>query len=141
LCSSLKITDQSNQNISVTIFVEKLEDHPKIFQIGDIIRMHRVKTKFYNDSLTLINTFSSSVVTFDGAEGAPIEPRTSSRSFHLDQGDHRIVEELRSWAASQALVPSVPSTPLSAVQPKAYFDLTCQLLAKAPIDTTCTVLR
>lgn len=44
-CSSLKITDQSNQKICCTIFCEKLEDHPKIFQIGDIIRMHRVKVQ------------------------------------------------------------------------------------------------
>ncbi|XP_041794905.1 protection of telomeres protein 1 isoform X2 [Chelmon rostratus] len=140
-CSSLKITDQSNQKISCTIFCEKLEDHPKIFQIGDIIRMHRVKTQFYNNSIMLVNTFGFSVVTFDGAVGGPVEPRTSSRSFHFDQEDRRTVEELRSWATSQALLPQVPTIPLSAVQPKAYFDLTCQLLAKAPIDTTCMLLR
>ncbi|XP_076590016.1 protection of telomeres protein 1 isoform X1 [Chaetodon auriga] len=140
-CSSLKITDQSNQKISCTIFCEKLEDHPKIFQVGDIIRMHRVKTQLFNDSVTLVNTFGFSVVTFDGAVGGPVEPRTSSRSFHFDPSDRRTVEELRSWAASQALLPQVPTIPLSAVQPKSYFDLTCQLLAKAPIDTTCTLLR
>ncbi|XP_045892963.1 protection of telomeres protein 1-like [Micropterus dolomieu] len=140
-CSSLKITDQSNQKICCTVFCEKLDDHPKIFKIGDIVRMHRVKTKFFNDSITLINTFGFSVVTFDGAVGGAVEPRTSSRSFHFDQEDVQIVEELRSWAASQALLPPVPKIPLSAVQPSAYFDLTCQLLAKAPIDTTCTLLR
>lgn len=42
-CTSLKITDQSNQNVLCNIFCEKLEDHPIIFQIGDIIRLHRVK--------------------------------------------------------------------------------------------------
>ncbi|KAK5927431.1 hypothetical protein CgunFtcFv8_012591 [Champsocephalus gunnari] len=31
--------------------------------------------------------------------------------------------------------------PLCDVRPKAYFDLTCQLLAKAPVDSTCTLLR
>ncbi|TMS05321.1 Protection of telomeres protein 1 [Larimichthys crocea] len=140
-CSSLKITDQSNQKIGCTIFCDKLEDHPKIFKIGDIVRMHRVKTQFFNDSITLVNTFGFSVVTFDGAVGANVEPRTSSLSFHFDREDCRTVEELRSWAARQAVIPSVSTTPLSAVQPKAYFDLTCQLLAKAPIDTTCTLLR
>ncbi|XP_022620315.1 protection of telomeres protein 1 isoform X1 [Seriola dumerili] len=140
-CSSLKITDQSNQKIGCTIFCEKLEDHPKIFQIGDIVRMHRVKTQFFNDSITLVNTFGFSVVTFDGAVGGAMEPRTSSRSFHFDQEVRRTVEELRSWSASQTILPPVPTIPLSAVQPKAYFDLTCQLLAKAPIDTTCTLLR
>ncbi|XP_039989780.1 protection of telomeres protein 1 [Xiphias gladius] len=140
-CSSLKITDQSNQKIGCTIFCEKLEDHPKIFQIGDIVRMHRVKTQFFNNSITLVNTFGFSVVTFDGAVGGAVEARTSSRSFHFDQDDCRTVEELRSWAAGQTLLPPVPTVTLSAVQPKAYFDLTCQLLAKAPVDTTCTLLR
>ncbi|XP_069384619.1 protection of telomeres protein 1 isoform X2 [Paralichthys olivaceus] len=140
-CSSLKITDQSNQKIGCTIFCEKLEEHPKIFQIGDIVRMHRVKAQCFNNSITLVNTFGFSVVTFDGAVGAAVEPRTSSRSFHFDQEVRRTVEELRSWAASQTLLPAVTTIPLSAVEPKAYFDLTCQLLAKAPIDTTCTLLR
>ncbi|XP_070687134.1 protection of telomeres protein 1 [Pempheris klunzingeri] len=140
-CSSLKITDQSDQKIGCTIFCEKLDDHPKIFQIGDIVRMHRVKARFFNDSITLVNTFGFSVVTFDGTVGGAMEPRTSSRSFSFTQEDRRTVEELRSWTASQALLTQVPTIPLSAVQPKAYFDLTCQLLAKASIDTTCTLLR
>uniref|UniRef100_A0A3Q0SCF2 Protection of telomeres protein 1 n=1 Tax=Amphilophus citrinellus TaxID=61819 RepID=A0A3Q0SCF2_AMPCI len=140
-CSTLKIIDQSNQKIGCTIFCEKLEDHPKVFQNGDIVRMHRVKVQPCK-SIMLVNTFGFSVVTFDGVVGTAVEPRTSSRSFHFDQDDRRMVEELRTWAASQAVLPTVTATvPLSAVQPKVYFDLTCQLLAKAPIDTTCTLLR
>uniref|UniRef100_A0A665U433 Protection of telomeres protein 1 n=1 Tax=Echeneis naucrates TaxID=173247 RepID=A0A665U433_ECHNA len=141
-CSILKITDKSNQKIGCTIFRQNLEDHPKIFQIGDIVRMHRVKAQFFNNAITLVNTFGFSVVTFDGVVGNAVEPRTSSRSFHFDQDDHRIVEELRSWAADgQTILPPTSTIPLSAVQPRAYFDLTCQLLSKAPIDTTCTLLK
>ncbi|XP_037538980.1 protection of telomeres protein 1 [Nematolebias whitei] len=141
-CSSLKITDQSKQNIGCTIFCEKLEDHPIILQTGDIVRMHRVKAKLFNNSITLINTFGFSVVTFNGSVGEPVEPWTCSKSFHLDEEDRRTVEELRSWAASQGLRSLVSSAvPLSDIQPKSYFDLTCQLLAKAPIQSTCTLLR
>ncbi|CAK6974682.1 protection of telomeres protein 1 isoform X1 [Scomber scombrus] len=140
-CSSLKITDQSNQKIGCTIFCENLDNHPKIFQIGDIIRMHRVKAQLYNDSITLVNTFGFSVVMFDGVQGGAVEPRASSRSFSFDQEDRRVVEELRAWAAGQALLPPVPTMPLSAIQPNAYFDLTCQLLAKAFISSSCTLLR
>lgn len=141
-CSILKITDQSNQNITCNIFCEKLEDHPKIFQIGDIIRMHRVKAHSFKDSISLVNTFGFSVVTFDGALGGAVEPRTSSRSFHFNQEDRQTVEELRSWASSQAVLPTVSAAiRLSAVQPKSYFDLNCQLLAKVPIDSTCILLR
>ncbi|XP_068595795.1 protection of telomeres protein 1 [Brachionichthys hirsutus] len=140
-CTSLKITDQSNSMIYCTIFKERLQDHPEIFQMGDIIRMHRVKTNYFNQSITLINTFGFSVLTFDGEEGEDVVPRTSSRSFHFDQEDRRIVDELRSWATKQSIVPSVPKIPLSGVQPNVFFDLTCQLLAKAPMDATCTLLR
>ncbi|XP_068169113.1 protection of telomeres protein 1 isoform X2 [Antennarius striatus] len=140
-CTSLKIIDQSNQMICCTIFREKLEDHPEIFQKGDIIRMHRVKTHSFKESITLINTYGFSVVTFDGEVGEVVAPRTSSRSFHFDQEDRRIVEELRSWATKQGIVSTVPKIPLSAVQPNVFFDLTCQLLAKAPMDSTCTLLR
>uniref|UniRef100_A0A3P8UGA0 Protection of telomeres protein 1 n=1 Tax=Cynoglossus semilaevis TaxID=244447 RepID=A0A3P8UGA0_CYNSE len=136
-CSSLKITDQSNLKIVCTIFCDKLENHPKIFQIGDIIRLHRVKVH----SMTLLNTHGFSVVTFDGAVGGPVEPRASSLHFHFDKEDRRIVKELRSWAATQTLRPPLPTIPLSAVQPRTYFDLTCQLLSKAVIDSTCTLLR
>ncbi|XP_034033238.1 protection of telomeres protein 1 [Thalassophryne amazonica] len=140
-CSSLKIIDQSNQKVCCTIFRKKLEDHPKIFQIGDIVRLHRVKTSLFGDSVTLVNTFGFSVVTLDGMVGGAMEPRTSSATFHFDQEDRGIVEELRSWSCSQAVVPVLPSVPLSAVQPKAYFDLTCQLLSTTRIDNTCTLLR
>ncbi|XP_077938095.1 protection of telomeres protein 1 isoform X3 [Gasterosteus aculeatus] len=139
LCSTLKITDQSDQKIACTVFSKKLEDHPQIFGVGDIVRLHNVKVTDFKNSVTLMNTFRFSVLAFDGAEGDPLEPRTSSRSFHLDQEDRRTVEELRTWAASQGLL--LPTTPLCAAQPKDYFDLTCQLLAKAPMDTTCTLLR
>lgn len=88
----------------------------------------------------LINTFGTSVVTFDGEQGGPVEPRTSCRTFHFDQDDSRAVEELRAWRAGRLVV--LPSlTPLSAVQPRTFFDLTCQLLAKASMDSSCTLLR
>ncbi|XP_056138096.1 protection of telomeres protein 1 isoform X2 [Lampris incognitus] len=140
-CSTLKITDQSNQKVSCTIFCEKPEDHPRIFKTGDIVRLHRVKTKLFDGAVSLLNTFGFSVVTFDGAEGAAIIPRTASRSFHFNQVDQQTVEELRAWAATQGLISSISWIPLSAVQPKVYFDLTCQLLSKAPVDSTCVLLK
>nr|XP_057944038.1 protection of telomeres protein 1 isoform X2 [Doryrhamphus excisus] len=140
-CSSLKITDQSQLKISCTIFCNKLESHPQILQIGNIIRMHRVKAHPYNDTLTLLNTFGFSALVFDGTVGAAVEPRTASKSFHFAEEDRRAVEELRLWAASQALPRADAALTLSAVQPKMYFDLTCQLLAKATIDSMCTLLR
>ncbi|XP_077424511.1 protection of telomeres protein 1 isoform X2 [Vanacampus margaritifer] len=141
MCSSLKITDQSEQKISCTIFCPKMESHPQIFQIGDIVRLHKVKTQPYKDSLTLVTTFGFNAATFSGMAGADMEPRSSSRTFSLSEEDRRMVTELRSWVASQNLLPPDLTVALSAAQPKMYFDLTCQLLAKAPVDSTCTLLR
>ncbi|XP_041650565.1 protection of telomeres protein 1 isoform X2 [Cheilinus undulatus] len=140
-CSILKIADQSKKEILCKIFCKKLEDHPKIFRVGDIVRLHGVKPHSYKNSIELLKTFGFSALTFDGVVGRPIEPRTSSSSFHFDQEDQQRVEELRSWAAGQGFLPPVSPITLSAVEPKHYFDLTCQLLAKAPIDTTCVLLR
>lgn len=44
-CSTLKLTDQSGAKVGCTIFCEKQEKHPKIFKIGDVIRLHRVKVE------------------------------------------------------------------------------------------------
>uniref|UniRef100_A0A8C5F919 Protection of telomeres protein 1 n=1 Tax=Gadus morhua TaxID=8049 RepID=A0A8C5F919_GADMO len=140
-CSSLKITDQSNQKVVCTIFCEKLEDHPKIFQLGDIIRMHRVKTQAFGGSINLLNTFGFSVVTFDGRPESAVVPRTSSKSFHFEPEDERAVNELRTWAAKQDLLPTTPRVHLSSVQPQSYFDLDCQLLWKAQVDGACILLK
>ncbi|XP_077452840.1 protection of telomeres protein 1 [Stigmatopora argus] len=139
--SSLKITDQSEQKIRCTLFCSRMESHPQIFQSGDIVRLHRVKAQSFNDSLTLINTFGFSALTFDGTMDADTEPRSSSKTFHFTEEDRRTVTELRSWAASRNLVSQDLSIRLANAQPKMYFNLTCQLLAKAPIDATCTLLR
>ncbi|TSM52331.1 Metabotropic glutamate receptor 8 [Bagarius yarrelli] len=139
-CSTLRITDQSNAKVCCTIFSERLEDHPKIHRIGDIIRLHRVKAQMFNGSMTLLTTLGWSSVTFDGMIGSPFEPRTSSRTFHFGEADKRAVEALRHWAEGQPLA-TQPTISLSSVQPKMFFDLTCQLLAKASMDSRCMLLR
>ncbi|XP_010862726.4 protection of telomeres protein 1 isoform X2 [Esox lucius] len=140
-CSTLKITDQSNNKVGCTIFSDKLEEHPKIFKIGDIIRLHRVKSQLFNGAISLLTSHGFSVVTFDGTVGSPVVPRTCSKSFCFGEEDQHTVEALRVWAANESLVPAEPSVPLSSVQPKAYFDLTCQLLAKAPVDSSCMLMK
>ncbi|XP_070400218.1 protection of telomeres protein 1 isoform X1 [Nothobranchius furzeri] len=106
------------------------------------LRLTQVQAKWFNGSMTLSSNVGFSVVTFDGAVGGAVEPRSSRKFFSFDEHDRRRVEELRSWAVSQDVCSTVSAAvPLSGVQPKVYFDLTCQLLAKAPIDTTCMLLR
>ncbi|XP_077067158.1 protection of telomeres protein 1 isoform X1 [Siphateles boraxobius] len=140
-CSALKITDQSDVKVSCNIFSKKLEDHPVIFRVGDIIRLHRFKAEIFNDSMTLLNTYGWSAVTFDGIIDSPVAPRTSSKSFHFGESDKNTVQELRQWAASQSLISNDPTVSLSSVHPGMYFDLTCQLLAKAVMDSRCILLK
>ncbi|XP_077567616.1 protection of telomeres protein 1-like [Stigmatopora nigra] len=141
ISSSLRIIDQSGQKIRCTLFSNKMETHPQIYQAGDIVRLHRVKAQSFNGYLSLINTFGFSALTFDGTMDTDKEPRTSSKTFHYTEEDRRTVTELRSWAASQNLVSQDLGIRLANAQPKMYFNLTCQLLAKAPIDVTCSLLR
>ncbi|KAM8861617.1 protection of telomeres protein 1 isoform 2-T2 [Synchiropus picturatus] len=141
ICSSVNIIDQSNRKISCTIFCAKITAHPQILRVGDIIRMHRLKAQSFNGTLNLISTAGFSVVTFDGAVDRPIEPRTSCRSFVFDEDDRLTVEELRSWAATNGVLPPMQMVVLSEVQPNTFFDLTCQLLAKATVDSNCVMLR
>ncbi|XP_056307962.1 protection of telomeres protein 1 isoform X2 [Danio aesculapii] len=139
-CSTLKITDQSDVKVICTIFCKKLEDHPLIFRVGDIIRLHRFKAETFRDSITLMNTFGWSTVTFNGIIDSPIVPRTSSKSFYFGEADKRTVQKLRQWAANQSLCSDL-NTSLSSVQPHMYFDFTCQLLAKAVMDSRCILLK
>ncbi|CAL9695166.1 unnamed protein product [Knipowitschia caucasica] len=122
---------------SACIYVGSPEANPEVTRMSP--KASTAVNSF--NAVSLINTFGFSAVTFDGKEGEPVEPRTSSQTFHFDADDERMVEELRAWSSSQALIPPTPSMTLSMVQPRTYFDLNCQLLAKAPIDSSCTLLR
>uniref|UniRef100_A0A673NJ32 Protection of telomeres protein 1 n=1 Tax=Sinocyclocheilus rhinocerous TaxID=307959 RepID=A0A673NJ32_9TELE len=109
--------------------------------VGDIIRLHRFKAEMFRDSMSLLNTFGWSTVTFDGTIDNPVVPRTSSKSFHFGESDNRTVQELRRWAANQSWISNDLTVSLSSVKPGMYFDLTCQLLAKAVMDSRCILLK
>lgn len=94
----------------------------------------------FRDSITLMNTFGWSTVTFNGIIDSPVVPRTLSKSFHFGEADKRTVQELRQWAANQSLCSDLNAS-LSSVQPHTYFDFTCQLLAKAVMDSRCILLK
>ncbi|MFT7799652.1 protection of telomeres protein 1 [Arapaima gigas] len=141
-CSTLKITDESNVKIGCSIFSEKLEEHPKVFKNGDIIRLHRVKaTQLFNSCVNVVTSLGFSALTFEGTVGSPVVPRATSRNFYFSEQDRQTVEKLRQWTASQGLLPPLSTMQLAHVQPSTYFDLTCQLLAKAKVDSSCTLLK
>jgi len=99
------------------------------------------QTGIFNDSMTLLNTYGWSAVTFDGIIDSPVTPRATSKSFYFGESDRNTVQELRQWASSQSLISNEPTVSLSSIHPGMYFDFTCQLLAKAVMDSRCVLLK
>nr|XP_023647913.1 protection of telomeres protein 1 [Paramormyrops kingsleyae] len=140
-CSFLKITDPSNVKVSCTVFQEELHNHPQVFRTGDIVRLHRVKAQAFRGSIIVTTTHCFSTVVFDGTVGSPVVPRTSSRKLHFTAEDEQTVERLRRWALEQTALLGAATVRLANVEPRMYFDFTCQLLAKAEMDRNCTLLK
>ncbi|KAM7177501.1 protection of telomeres protein 1 isoform 3-T4 [Macrochelys suwanniensis] len=139
-CSVVTIVDQSNVKLTCTLFNGNLDALPKIYKIGDIVRFHRIKIREYNEQMQGITGIGFASLTFDGTVGAPIVPRTSSKSYSFTEEEQKTIEELRMWAASNLSVCG-PTAKLSGVQPMLFFDLTCQLVGKAEVDGSSFLLK
>ncbi|XP_039617098.1 protection of telomeres protein 1 isoform X6 [Polypterus senegalus] len=139
-CSTLTITDQTGGKLSCNMFNEKQDALPQIYKTGDIVRFHRIKIQQFQGDLRGITNVGFSALTFDGRMGSPVSPRTSSKSYHFSDEDRRIVEQLRQWTMEQSPILE-PALKLSEVQPQQFFDLICQLVAKAEMDRSSTLLK
>ncbi|XP_058661141.1 protection of telomeres protein 1 isoform X1 [Ammospiza nelsoni] len=139
-CSIVTLVDQSNVKLTCSLFSGNLDFLPKIYKVGDIVRFHRIKIREYNGQMQGITSGGFASLTFDGTVGAPVVPRTSSRVYTFMDEEHKTVEELRIWAASNISI-SGPATKLSGVQPMLFFDLTCQLVGKAKVDGSSFLLK
>ncbi|XP_053318087.1 protection of telomeres protein 1 isoform X2 [Spea bombifrons] len=113
---------------------------PKVYNAGDIVRFHRVKIQKFNDDIQGINTSGFSALVFDGTVGAPLIPRTSSKSYSFNSDDQKKVELLRDWAANNLKFPG-SRVRLSDIQPVQFFDLICQLIGKAEMDQASYLLK
>ncbi|XP_078424515.1 protection of telomeres protein 1 isoform X1 [Cetorhinus maximus] len=139
-CSTVTIVDPSNGRLNCVIFSGNADLLPKIYKVGDVVRFHRIKIQEFNQELQAINAAGFSALTFDGTPGAPLKPRTSSKTFQFTATDQRTVEELRRWANVNFSIHK-PTIKLSEVKPAEYFDLTCQLIAKAVVDRSAVLLK
>ncbi|KAJ1104989.1 hypothetical protein NDU88_002397 [Pleurodeles waltl] len=138
--SLITITDQSSVKLTCMLFSGNPDFLPKVFKNGDIVRFHRLRIKEYKNEKQGSTSAGFSSLVFDGTPGAPVIPRTSSKTFCFSEEDHRTVEVLRSWACSQ-VSSSRSSVILSAVQPATFLDLTCQLVGKAEVDSCSFLLK
>ncbi|KAH0616552.1 hypothetical protein JD844_027746, partial [Phrynosoma platyrhinos] len=139
-CSVVTIVDQSNTNLTCTLFNTNKDALPQIYRNGDIVRFHRIKVREYNGQMQGISSIGFAALTFDGTIGTPVVPRTSSKMFTFTDEDRKTVEDMRIWVASN--FPSfVPTAKLSDIQPPMYFEFTCQLVGKAKVDGSSYLLK
>ncbi|XP_027738504.1 protection of telomeres protein 1 isoform X3 [Empidonax traillii] len=139
-CSVVTLVDPSNVKLTCTLFNGNPDSLPKIYKVGDIVRFHRIKIREFNGQMQGITSGGFASLTFDGTVGAPLVPRTSSKMYTFMDEEHKRIEELRVWAASNISI-SGPAAKLSSVQPMLFFDLTCQLVGKAQVDGSSFLLK
>ncbi|XP_067855927.1 protection of telomeres protein 1 isoform X2 [Heptranchias perlo] len=139
-CSTVTIVDPSNGKLNCVLFSGNADLLPKIYKVGDVVRFHRIKIQEFNQELQAISAVGFSALIFDGTLGAPMKPRTSSKSYQFTATDQQTVEGLRRWANANLSIHK-SSIKLSEVKPAEYFDLTCQLIAKAAVDRSAVLLK
>ncbi|NWT02551.1 POTE1 protein, partial [Mionectes macconnelli] len=139
-CSVVTVVDPSNVKLTCTLFSGNPDSLPKIYKVGDIVRFHRIKIREYSGQMQGITSGGFASLTFDGTVGAPVVPRSSSKMYTFVDEEHKTIEELRVWAASNISI-SGPAAKLSGVQPMLFFDLTCQLIGKAKVDGSSFLLK
>ncbi|XP_031202911.1 protection of telomeres protein 1-like [Mastomys coucha] len=139
-CSVVTIVDQTNVKLTCMLFSRDRDTLPSISKVGDVVCFRGLKIQTYKNELQGISKFGFASLTFDGTIGAPVKLHTFSKSFNVTAQDHRMVEALRTWASTH-ISASSNSLQLSDVQPKQYYDLTCQLLGKAEVDGVSFLLK
>ncbi|KAM4040008.1 protection of telomeres protein 1 isoform 2-T2 [Anomaloglossus baeobatrachus] len=139
-CSIITIVDQSNVKLKCTFFSGNQDGLPKIYKIGDIVRFHRIKIQKFNNEFQGISSSGFSALVFEGTVDAPLVPRSSTERYSFTAEDQKTVELLRIWQLGLQQF-SGSRRKLSDVQPGQYFDLICQLVAKAEVDKASYLLK
>ncbi|XP_034370628.1 protection of telomeres protein 1-like [Arvicanthis niloticus] len=139
-CSVVTIVDQTNVKLTCMLFSRNYNALPSIYKVGDIICIRGLKIQAYKNKLQGISKIGSASLTFDGTVGAPVIPRTLSKTFNFTALDHNMVEALRTWASTH-ISTSANLLQLCDTQPMKYYDLTCQLLGKAEVDGVSFLLK
>jgi hypothetical protein len=104
LCDPCDVTTAGDtvKSININMFARKLENLPDLLYAGDVLRLHRVELKEWNDELQLLGiTASSYVVGRDessfGNGGAWTILPTAKMEFSLSDEDERRMRDLWQW--------------------------------------------
>ena len=128
LYSSLTLIDESDSfaGIGAVFFNRDADRLPHVKREGDILCIHRINVKSFNNQVQLEGTKYTSIVRFSGEVRKKIKPCTGSASFSLSCMERERVRELRKWTRNRRMESQLQT--LDSVQPDMYFDLICQVV-------------
>ena len=151
MCSVVFLTDPtvvshaSTEGLECVLFQENILRLPQVHNVGDIVRLHRVKIACYQERLQAKSSRGFAAVVFDRNTELPVTERmarVSSSTFTLTQTDKDTVQKLKNWCdANPDLCPSLRYSTVASITPDTNFHLVCQVRAMAMHETMdCVVL-
>ncbi|KAG0617879.1 hypothetical protein M758_4G022600 [Ceratodon purpureus] len=136
LCTMTVIDMSYNSpGLRVLYFAPDVDMMPRVKDLGDVIRFHRVQMKSHADAPQAIGNpkKGSSFVLLRGCEGDDYVPYHKSHSnFTMEASDRNIVGLLRMWASSHPIDTLAGTNKymkqIKDVNVDSYFDLCCKIL-------------
>ncbi|KAJ8038548.1 Protection of telomeres protein 1 [Holothuria leucospilota] len=145
-CMVITIFDPSCEpelcGLKCLIFNPDIQSMPKVLELGDIVRFHRLKVVTYSSELQGQKGPGFSCLVFDGDPDSPVEARSTTANYTITENDKEKVKELRNWAKSGDKLMTRIRLSLSRINPGDYFDLVCQVVAKSYVSReSCVYLK
>ncbi|XP_071820159.1 uncharacterized protein [Apostichopus japonicus] len=132
-CTMITIVDPSIDaqvsGLKCLIFNSDLNAMPKVLDVGNIVRFHRLKVIVFRDELQGQKSPGFSCLVFDGSPEAPMEPRSTTTNYTISELDKEKVKELRTWSKESGFLSERLKLTLSMVTEGQHFDLICQVIA------------
>ncbi|XP_004346807.2 hypothetical protein CAOG_05122 [Capsaspora owczarzaki ATCC 30864] len=110
-------------------------------QLGDIVRLHRIKIQTHNGSLQGLSSYGMSMVCFTNIPNAALTPRgMPNQTVSISHKDMQEIERLRSWVAHTKVVPqSTVTKRLCELEPDTTCSLVCQIYASGTAPNPAAV--
>ncbi|XP_059152855.1 uncharacterized protein LOC131938732 [Physella acuta] len=137
----LSLTDESLENpddkIKCNIFCKDPENVPK-YEVGDIVRFHRLKVQSYQGSKQGYNGPAFQWLMFHESLD---NCQSSCPTYTFEQQDRDRVQALLEWWSQSGKCIDNETKTLSQVQIKSYFNLVCQVIRVCDVPSeTCKLL-
>ncbi|XP_014675344.1 PREDICTED: protection of telomeres protein 1-like [Priapulus caudatus] len=85
--------------LKCSLFCRNEEALPKVTEVGQIVRMHRVKISMFNNNIQAQTSVGFACLVFTSGINTPLVPKTGSKSYTFGDADIKKVKQLRRWYA------------------------------------------